>query len=143
MGKPNVEWFVRLDRDANLSGLFAESEPIVPILAQRYSVIRSNHGQRHSAQKSRFSRSIIANHDVPPGAAVHASITFDPAAGDLDLRLYDPAWSLATPTATSATSSGVEALSYMPAVPGFVVLRINGFQGASTSYALDIYFEGP
>ncbi len=81
--------------------------------------------------------------DVPPGAAVHASITFDPAAGDLDLRLYDPAWSLATPTATSATSSGVEALSYMPAVPGFVVLRINGFQGASTSYALDIYFEGP
>ena len=79
--------------------------------------------------------------NVPAGVEVHASITFDPGAGDLDLRLYDPAWSLVAPAVVSATSAGVETVSFAPAIPGFVVVRINGFQGASADYTLDVFFD--
>ena len=80
---------------------------------------------------------------VPPAQKLSATIAFDPAVGDLDLRLYDPAFSLQLPVATSATSAPIEAVSYAPAVAGPLILRVHGFEGASAAYVLDTVLTGP
>ncbi|MGB0589921.1 MAG: CARDB domain-containing protein [Myxococcota bacterium] len=78
---------------------------------------------------------------VPAGKTLTASITFENAEGDLDLRAYDPAYSTQQPVASSQTSADIEAVSYMPPVGGVVLLRVNGFDGAGASYGLQLELD--
>ena len=78
---------------------------------------------------------------VPAGKSVEAAINFDNEEGDLDLRLYDPAYSLTLPVKVAASGGSVESETYQPPVGGWVLIRINGFNGGSASYDLDITFQ--
>ena len=50
------------------------------------------------------------------------------AEGDLDLRVYDPAYSKTLPVGTAATKTAPEVLVYEPPVGGVVLLRVHGFR---------------
>jgi phage baseplate assembly protein gpV len=78
---------------------------------------------------------------VPAGKALRAAIDFDPAEGDLDLRVYDPAYSKTLPVGTAATKTAPEVLVYEPPVGGVVLLRVHGFDGASAVYDLELSLE--
>ena len=79
--------------------------------------------------------------EVPAGKTLTASIAFDNAEGDLDLRAYDPAYSTQQPVASSQTSADLETVSYLPPVGGVVLLRVNGFDGAGASYSLQLALD--
>ena len=78
---------------------------------------------------------------VPPGKSMTVSVLFDPSEGDLDLRLYDPTYSTTLPVVVAATGSSEEVASYQPPIGGWVLMRVNGFNGSSANYALDVSFE--
>jgi hypothetical protein len=75
---------------------------------------------------------------VPAGIAMTAAISFSQAEGDLDLRLYDPTFSITQPIASSLSSTDNESLQYTPATGADLLLRVNGFDGASAAYGLSI-----
>ena len=79
--------------------------------------------------------------DVPAGKTLKASILFENAEGDLDLRAYDPDYSVLQPVASSQGSGDEESVSYMPPLGGAVLLRVNGFDGAGAAYSLEVSFE--
>lgn len=70
------------------------------------------------------------------GERLDASLSFDHAQGDLDLRLLDASGS--TVLAASETTSSVETLSHLPDFPALVLLEVAGFQGAGNAYALTL-----
>ena len=74
---------------------------------------------------------------VPPGKSLTVDLSFDAAAGDLDLRLYDPTYSMSLPVEVAATQGSGESASYTPPVGGVVLVRVNGFDGGSADYSLD------
>jgi PKD repeat protein len=76
--------------------------------------------------------------EVTGGKTLQVSIAFSHAEGDLDLRLYDPAYSTAIPVATSGTKADFEAVSWPVAVSGTFLVRVNGFAGASAAYGLEV-----
>jgi hypothetical protein len=73
---------------------------------------------------------------VPPGQSLTVELAFDDAVGDLDLRLYDPTYSISLPVVVAATQSGTETATYQPPVGGVVLVRVNGFDGGSAEYSL-------
>ena len=78
---------------------------------------------------------------VTGGTELTAEILFDQAEGDLDMRLYDPAYSKTIPVAVSSTNDSNEVISYAVAVSGTYLIRIHGFDGASASYDLNVSAE--
>lgn len=76
--------------------------------------------------------------DGHAGTTLTVGIHFDPAQGDLDLRLYDPAYSTSVPVASSSTDGGDEVVTFPVGVDGPFLVRINGFAGASASYQLTV-----
>ncbi|MGM0574651.1 MAG: CARDB domain-containing protein [Myxococcota bacterium] len=79
--------------------------------------------------------------EVPAGASVTVGAVFDQEEGDLDLRLYDPAYSKSLPVVVSATGQGHEVATYQPPAGGVVLVRVNGFDGASAAYDLEVTLE--
>ena len=78
---------------------------------------------------------------VPGGTTLRVRITFDATEGDLDLRLYDPAYSKTLPIAKSATSATAETILYPVPVGGIYLVRVHGFDAAAAAYELEIAFE--
>ncbi len=76
--------------------------------------------------------------DVPPGEEASVTLWFDHEEGDLDLRLYDPGYSTTIPVMTGASMEDGEEASYAPPAGGPVLVRINGFDGASAAYDLSV-----
>ncbi len=75
------------------------------------------------------------------GKALTVGIHFDPEQGDLDLRLYDPTYSVTVPVVSSATDAGDEVVTFPVGVDGPLLVRVNGFAGASAGYSLTISEE--
>lgn len=78
---------------------------------------------------------------VPPGNSLTVDLNFDSENGDLDLRLYDPTYSMSLPVTVAATQGASESATYEPPVGGVVLVRVNGFDGASAEYTLDATVE--
>lgn len=79
--------------------------------------------------------------DVPSGKTVTVTAVFSTEEGDLDLRLYDPQYSTTLPVEVSQTPDDDETVSYTPPAGGEVLLRLNGFNGASAAYDLEVVFN--
>ncbi|MCB9728631.1 MAG: hypothetical protein H6744_20810 [Deltaproteobacteria bacterium] len=78
---------------------------------------------------------------VPAGKALTATIHFDPEEGDLDLRAYDPSYSKTLPVVSSTTGEEPESVTYAPPAGGVVLLRVNGFDGGSAAYDLELSLD--
>jgi len=79
--------------------------------------------------------------EVPGGSTLTVSILFSHDEGDLDLRLYDAAYSLTVPVASSTSSTDDETIVWSVPFDGTYLIRVAGFAGASAGYDLVVAIE--
>ena len=75
------------------------------------------------------------------GTTLTIKANFAHAEGDLDLRLYAPALSTSIPVAASDSKDDDETIVWPVAVTGVYLVRVNGFNGASAPYGLELTVE--
>ncbi len=77
--------------------------------------------------------------DVCAGGTLTVALAFEHDDGDLDVELLDAAGDTLD---TSNSSQDGEQVSYAPAGPETVLLRVYGFRGAHNAYAIDVDVDG-
>ncbi|PKN53903.1 MAG: hypothetical protein CVU56_29395 [Deltaproteobacteria bacterium HGW-Deltaproteobacteria-14] len=78
---------------------------------------------------------------APAGSTLTVSALFSQAEGDLDLRLYDPTYSITVPVASSTSDDDDETIVYPVPLATTFLVRVVGFQGASAAYELVVVIE--